>query len=291
MPLITGDAILMHAQKNGYAVCAFNIENMEMVQAVVEAAEEKKSPVIIQTSANTVKYASLEMFYAMVKAAVEKSSIPVALHLDHGDSKELALKAVRAGYTSVMIDASKNLFEENIHITTQVVDICKPIGVSVESELGTVGGKPGDIEYGADGYTKVEEAIEFVERTGISSLAVAIGTVHGVYKGKPNLDIELLKKLRSKVIVPLVLHGASGLSEEDVKKCVKFGISKINYATELRIAFSDSVKEYVTSHDKIIDPKLFTKYARETVKQVVMEKMDICGSSNQVAQAIWRNSQ
>lgn len=287
MPLVTGNVILKHAQENGYAVCAFNVENMEMVQAVIEAAEEKKSPVIIQTSANTVKYASMTMFYAMVHTAAKNSPVPVALHLDHGDSRDLVLKAVRAGYTSVMIDASKQPFEENIRQTTEVVECCKPIDISVESELGAVGGKPGDIEYGADGYTNVEEAIEFVERTGVTSLAVAIGTVHGVYKGEPNLDLELLKSLRSRVNVPLVLHGASGLSEQDVQNCVKFGISKINYATELRIAFSDTVKEYVTSHDNIIDPKLFTKHARETVKQVVIEKMQTCGSSNQALQSIW----
>lgn len=287
MPLVSGDTILRHARENGYAVCAINIENMEMVQAVIEAAEEKNSPVIIQTSANTVKYASMTMFYAMVRAAVENSPVPVALHLDHGDSRDLALKAIQAGYTSVMIDASKQSFEENIRQTTEVVEICKPVGVSIESELGTVGGKPGDIEYGADGYTKVEEATEFVERTGVTSLAVAIGTVHGVYKGEPNLDLELLKNLRSKVNVPLVLHGASGLSEQDIKHCVEFGISKINYATELRIAFSDAVKEYITSHDNIIDPKLFTKHARQTVKQVVIEKMHLCGSSDQVKQTTW----
>lgn len=283
MPLVTGDFILQHARKNNYAVCAFNVENMEMVQAVVSAAEETDSPVIIQTSANTVKYAHMDYYSAMVQAALKHATVPVALHLDHGDSRDLAIQAIRAGYTSVMIDASKQPFEDNVMQTKNVVDVCKPIGVSVEAELGNVGGKAGDEEYGAAGYTKPGEAKEFVEKTGTTSLAVAIGTVHGVYKGEPNLDLELLAELRNTVDVPLVLHGASGLSERDIKRCVETGISKINYATELRIAFTEAVKEYFTMEENFVDPKKFTGYARDVVKQVAMEKMKMCGSTNQAS--------
>ena len=283
MPLVTGDFILRHARKNNYAVCAFNVENMEMVQAVISAAEETDSPVIIQTSANTVKYAHMDYYYAMVQAALKHAKIPVALHLDHGDGRDLAIEAIRAGYTSVMIDASKQSFEDNIKETKRVVDVCKPIGVSIEAELGNVGGKVGDTEYGTAGYTKPDEAKEFVEKTGTTSLAVAIGTVHGVYAGEPNLDLELLAELRKTVDVPLVLHGASGLSEQDVIQCVEKGISKINYATELRIAFTEAVKEYFTIDQNFVDPKKFTGHARSVVKQVAIEKMETCGSTNKAS--------
>ncbi|WP_342513561.1 class II fructose-bisphosphate aldolase [Sporosarcina sp. FSL K6-1522] len=281
MALVTGDRILQHAKQNGYAVCAFNVENMEMVQAVIEAAEETGSPVIIQTSANTVKYAHMDYYFGMVQAALKHATIPVAVHLDHGDGTELALQAIRAGYTSVMIDASKQPFEENVAKTAAVVEVCKPIGVSIEAELGNVGGKPGDTDFGASGYTKPLEAKAFVERTGVSSLAVAIGTAHGVYKGEPNLDLNLLAELKRTVDVPLVLHGASGLSEQDVRQCIEKGISKINYATELRIMFTEAVKEYFNLEDDFVDPKKFTGYAREKVKEVAKEKMITCGSNGQ----------
>lgn len=281
MALVTGDRILQHAKQNGYAVCAFNVENMEMVQAVIEAAEETGSPVIIQTSANTVKYAHMDYYFGMVQAALKHATVPVAVHLDHGDGTELALQAIRAGYTSVMIDASKQPFEENVAKTAAVVEVCKPIGVSVEAELGNVGGKPGDVDFGASGYTKPLEAKEFVERTGVSSLAVAIGTAHGVYKGEPNLDLNLLAELKRTVDVPLVLHGASGLSEQDVRQCIEKGISKINYATELRIMFTEAVKEYFNIEADFVDPKKFTGYAREKVKEVAKEKMITCGSNGQ----------
>ncbi|MEK4406180.1 class II fructose-bisphosphate aldolase [Sporosarcina sp. FSL K6-6792] len=283
MALVTGNEILQHAKQNGYAVCAFNVENMEMVQAVVEAAEETDSPVIIQTSANTVKYANMDYYYAMVEAALKHAKVPVALHLDHGDSTELALQAIRAGYTSVMIDASKLSFEENIKQTKAVVDLCQPIGVSTEAELGNVGGKPGDEDFGASGYTKPLEAKEFIERTCVSSLAVAIGTAHGVYKGEPNLDLTLLDELSKTVDVPLVLHGASGLSENDVKQCIENGISKINYATELRIMFTESVKEYFDTETSFVDPKKFMEYARTKVKELAKEKMYTCGSNGKAS--------
>lgn len=287
MTLVTTNDILRHAKENGYAVCAFNIENMEMVQAVVAAAEETGSPVIIQTSANTVKYAPMDMYMAMVSAALKQVNVPVALHLDHGDGTGLAQRAVRAGYTSVMIDASKQPFEENVKQTAAVVQLAKPVGVSVEAELGNVGGKPGDPEYGSDGYTKVDEAVAFVEQTGVDSLAVAIGTAHGVYHGEPMLDLDRLRTLRDALDVPLVLHGASGLTEQDVKNCINNGISKINYATELRIAFTEAVKEYFGLEQDFVDPKKFTGYARDRVKEVAIEKMRTCGSHGQAA-AWWK---
>jgi len=278
MPLVTTERMLLDAQKEGYAVGAFNVENLEMVQAVVEAAEELKSPVILQTSAKTIKYANFSYFHSLVKAAADGVSVPVALHLDHGDSFELAMQALRAGYTSIMIDGSHASYEDNICLSKRVVDACAPSKISVEAELGKVGGKEDDIDGGEGGLTEPLEAKEFVDRTNVTSLAVAIGTLHGVYKGVPNLDLERLSEIRKVVSVPLVLHGGSGLSEESIKECIKRGICKVNYATELRIAFTEGVKQALTDTPNIIDPKKFTGAGRDKVKQMAAEKIKTCGS-------------
>lgn len=280
MSLVTTKELLLDAQKNGYAVGAFNVENMEMVQAVVAAAEELKSPVIMQTTPSTIKYASPEMFYANVAAAAKNASVPVVMHLDHGSSFELAVHAFRAGYTSIMIDGSHSVFEENIAITKSVVDVCHAGNVPVEAELGKVGGKEDDLDGGnGGGYTVPPEAVEFVEKTGIDSLAVAIGTAHGVYKGTPKLDVERLSEIREVVSIPLVLHGTSGVPDEAVKECIRRGICKVNYATDLRIAFSNGVKEYLTANPDAFDPKKYNAVGREKVKEYVMSKMLVCGSN------------
>ena len=280
MSLVTTKELLLDAQKNGYAVGAFNVENMEMVQAVVAAAEELKSPVIMQTTPSTIKYASPEMFYANVAAAANNASVPVVMHLDHGSSFELAVHAFRAGYTSIMIDGSHSVFEENIAITKLVVDVCHAGNVPVEAELGKVGGKEDDLDGGnGGGYTVPSEAVEFVEKTGIDSLAVAIGTAHGVYKGTPKLDVERLSEIREVVSIPLVLHGTSGVPDEAVKECIRRGICKVNYATDLRIAFSNGVKEYLAANPDAFDPKKYNAVGREKVKEYVMSKMLVCGSN------------
>lgn len=278
MALVTTEQMFFEAKQGGYAVGAFNVENMEMVQAVVAAAEELKSPVIMQTTVSTVKYASFSYFHSLVKTAAEAASVPVALHLDHGTSFELAMQALRAGYTSIMIDGSHEEYEDNIEMTKKVVDACAPSRIPVEAELGKVGGKEDDVDGGDGGLTDPLEAKEFVGRTNVSSLAVAIGTAHGVYKGVPKLDIERLKEISRVVDIPLVLHGGSGLSEDAIKECIKLGICKVNYATELRIAFSDGVKEVILENPDVIDPKKFNGVAREKVKQMAISKMKICGS-------------
>ena len=280
MSLVTTKELLLDAQKNGYAVGAFNVENMEMVQAVVAAAEELKSPVIMQTTPSTIKYASPEMFYANVAAAATNASVPVVMHFDHASSFELAVHAFRAGYTSIMIDGSHSVFEENIAITKSVVDVCHAGNVPVEAELGKVGGKEDDLDGGnGGGYTVPSEAVEFVEKTGIDSLAVAIGTAHGVYKGTPKLDVERLSEIREVVSIPLVLHGTSGVPDEAVKECIRRGICKVNYATDLRIAFSNGVKEYLAANPDAFDPKKYNAVGREKVKEYVMSKMLVCGSN------------
>lgn len=279
MALVTTKQLLLDAQKNGYAIGAFNVENMEMVQAVVAAAEELKSPVIMQTTPSTLKYADVDYFYANVAAAAKKASVPVVMHLDHGSSFELAMQAYRAGYTSIMIDGSHSIFEENIAVTKAVADACHPGGVPVEAELGKVGGKEDDLDGGNGGYTVPSEAAEFVEATGVDSLAVAIGTAHGVYKGIPKLDIERLSQIREVVSIPLVLHGTSGVPDDAVRECIRRGICKVNYATDLRIAFTNGVKEVLTEKPETIDPKKYNAVGREKVKEYVMSKMLVCGSN------------
>ncbi len=277
MALVTSKEMLLNAQKGHYAVGAFNVENMEMVMAVIAAAEELNAPVMLQTTPSTVKYAGLSMYLANCKAAAEQASVPVAMHLDHGDSFALAMQALRTGYTSIMIDGSHNVLEENIALTKRVVDACAPSGIPVEAELGKVGGKEDDLDGGDGGYTVPEEAREFAEKTGVDSLAVAIGTAHGVYKGEPKLDLDRLSKIRDIVTIPLVLHGASGLSEEAVKESIKRGICKVNFATELRIAYTKGVREALNGDPSMFDPKKYGKAAMEQVKEIVKSRMLMCG--------------
>ena len=277
MPLVTAEKMLLDAQKGGYAVGAFNVENMEMVKAVLAAAEELKAPVMLQTTPGTIKYGTVETYAAIVKAEAEKVSVPVCLHLDHGDSFELAVQAMKAGYTSVMIDGSHEDFENNIAITKKVVDVAKAIGIPVEAELGKVGGKEDDLEADADTNTDPMEAKEFAERTGISSLAVAIGTAHGFYVGTPVLDKPRVSAIKEVVSVPLVLHGASGLSEEDVRECVERGMCKVNFATELRAAYTAAVKKLLEEKPETYDPKKLGKVGMEAVKEQVKIRMKMCG--------------
>lgn len=277
MPLVTSEKMLADAQKGGYAVGAFNVENMEMVKAVIAAAEELHAPVMLQTTPSTIKYGTLETYYAIVAAEAKKAAVPVCLHLDHGSSFELAVQALKAGYTSVMIDGSHEDFEGNIAVSKQVADVAKACGIPVEAELGKVGGKEDDLEAEADTNTDPMEAKEFVERTGVTSLAVAIGTAHGFYKGTPVLDKERVSEIRKVVSIPLVLHGASGLSDEEVRDCVRRGICKVNFATELRAAYTDAGKKLIEEKPDTFDPKKLGVVGMEAVKNLVMERMKVCG--------------
>lgn len=282
MPLVTTNEMLKKAQEGHYAVGAFNVENMEMVMAVLKAAEEMNSPVIMQTTPSTVKYAGLDYYLAMVKAAAERTTVPVAMHLDHGNSFDLAMQALRTGYTSIMIDGSHESFEDNIALTRRVTDACAPSGISVEAELGKVGGKEDDLVADHDSpYTDPQQAKEFAERTNVTSLAVAIGTAHGFYKGTPKLDFERLSAIREVVSIPLVLHGASGVPDDAVRESIKRGICKVNFATELRVAFSNGVKKYLAENPDAFDPKKYSAVGMEYVTELVKEKISVCGSEGQ----------
>lgn len=279
--LVTTYDMLKDAQSGGYAVGAFNVENLEFVMAVVKAANEKRSPVIMQTTPSTVRYASLEYFSAMVHAAARAATVPVALHLDHGDSYDLCLRAMKAGYTSVMIDGSHESFEDNIALTQSVACVGKAMGIPVEAELGKVGGKEDD---GPDAgnenpYTDPAEAREFVERTGCTSLAVGVGTAHGVYVGTPHIEQNVLTSIRNTVDVPLVLHGTSGVPDDQVKEAIKNGVCKVNYATELRQEFTRGFMQYMSENPKAFDPKKPDTEGMANIAAIVAEHMDNLGST------------
>lgn len=280
MSYVTTLEMLKNAQAGRYAVGAFNIENMEMAQAIVAAAENMRAPVMLATTSSTARYAPASVFYAIVRVLADAATVPVALHLDHGDSPESVENALKSGYSSVMIDASKLSLEENIATVRRVVNSAKHYHVPVEAELGKVGGKEDEHEVNDPGYTDPEEARVFVEATGIDSLAVAIGTAHGIYKVEPKLDVDRLTAIRKVVTIPLVLHGSSGLSDEAVRECVARGICKVNFATELRQAFTGGLREALAAKPDGFDPKLFLKPARESVLALVCERIIVCGSNN-----------
>ena len=249
----TSKDIIIKAKKGGYAVPAFNCENLEMVQAIIAAAEETKSPVLLQTTPSTVKYLTLRQAYAMVKAEADAASVPVSLHLDHCES-----------------------YEENIALTAKTVAEAHRRGIPVEAELGTVGGKE-DSRSASVAYTDPDQALEFYNKTGIDIFAVAIGTAHGFYKGEPKLDFALLEKIAGMIDAPLVLHGGSGIPDEMIRHTIELGISKVNFATELRAAMTAAVRKALCD-ESIIDPKKFLGPGREAIKALCIHKIKLCGS-------------
>lgn len=283
MPYVSTSAMLSDAKAEHYAVGAFNVENMEMCMAVIRTAEQMRSPVILQTTPSTIRYAGCGMFSTMVYFLAGRASVPVALHLDHGDSYSLTVDAMANGYSSVMIDGSHLPYDENVALTRRVVDTACVKGIPVEAELGRVGGKEDDLEGGSPGYTDPDTAVDFVRRTAVSSLAVAIGTAHGVYRTTPVLDTVRLAAIRDHLVaagldLPLVLHGASGLTTEAVRECVERGICKVNFATELRHAFTGGWRNTLTD-SALFDPKKPGKAGMELVSEVVRERINVCGSA------------
>lgn len=282
MAYVTTKELLADAVSHRYAVGAFNCENLEMAMAIVAAGEACRAPLIIQTTPSTVNYASVGLFAAMVRELAENAKIPVALHLDHGSSYDLCEAALDAGYSSVMIDGSKESLEDNIALTKRVVSLASEKGIPVEAELGTVGGKEDSTFSSGTAYTDPDDALRFVRETGCSSLAVGIGTAHGVYKGTPVLDTGRLSLIKDKLVaagrdLPLVLHGASGLSEEAIRECIARGIAKVNFATELRQAYTEGVKEYLLSDPDCFDPKKYGRAAMKKVQEAVIRRIEVCG--------------
>jgi tagatose 1,6-diphosphate aldolase GatY/KbaY len=279
MTLVSSTPLLEAARANGYAIGAFNVHTLEMLQAVVEAAEETQSPLILQSTVGTVKHLGADYIVAAARTASERSSVPIALHLDHCTDLSLIIQCIRAGYTSVMIDASMHPFEENTRMTNYIVEIARAAGVNVEAELGKVGGVEDDIivaEHDAL-MADPEECVTFVQRTGVHTLAPAIGTAHGIYKGEPRIDFNRIGQIAEKVSVPLVLHGGSGIPEAQVKRCVSLGMAKMNIATEIRIVFSDAIKRVFADNPEENDPRKYMAPAKKAVKEAAIEKMRMLG--------------
>ncbi|WP_274362196.1 class II fructose-1,6-bisphosphate aldolase [Paenibacillus thermotolerans] len=280
MALVSSTPLLQRARAERFCIGAFNVHTLEMLQAVVEAADETQSPLIIQSTVGTVKHLGADYIAAAAEVASRKTRVPIALHLDHCTDFPLIVQCIRAGYTSVMIDASMLPFDDNAAMTKKVVEVARAAGVNVEAELGKVGGVEDDIVV-ADNEALMADPAEcerFVELTGVDTLAPAIGTAHGIYKGEPNIDFERIRRIAERVAVPLVLHGGSGIPEEQVKRCVSLGMSKMNVATELRIAFSNAIKEVFDRNPQENDPRKYMVPAKQALKQMAMEKMALCGS-------------
>lgn len=281
MNILSTREMLNKAQREGYAVPAFNIHNLETLQVVVETAAELKSPVILAGTPSTIDYAGGEYIVAMAEVAAKKYDIPIAIHLDHFEKIDEIKHYVNIGFKSTMIDASHESFEDNIAIVKQVVEYAHRYDATVEAELGRLGGQEDDLvvdEKDAK-YTNPEQAKEYVERTGIDSLAVAIGTAHGLYKGEAKLDLDRLAEIRDMVDVPLVLHGASDVPDELVKKAISLGICKVNVATDLKIPFSDAVKKYFIENPDANDPRKYMAPGKEAMKKIVAHKIMVCGSN------------
>lgn len=307
MPLVTTKEMFKKAYEGGYAVGAFNVNNMEIIQGIVEAANELKSPIILQVSAGARKYAKHNYLIKLVEAALLESDIPIALHLDHGDDFEICKACIDGGFSSVMIDGSKHSFEENIRLTKQVVDYAHAHGVTVEGELGKLAGIEDAVNVNAEdaSYTNPNEVEEFVKRTGVDSLAIAIGTSHGAFKFKPGtkpmLRFDILHEIERRLPgFPIVLHGASSVSQEYVKiiqanggqlqdaigipeemlrEAAKSAVCKINIDSDLRLAMTAGIREVFTAHPDYFDPRQYLTVGRKNVKDVVAHKIrEVLGS-------------
>ena len=281
MKILSTREMLKKAQREGYAVPAFNIHNLETLEVVVETAAELKSPVILAGTPSTISYAGGEFIVAMAETAAEKYNIPIAIHLDHFEAVEEIKHFINLGFRSVMIDASHEEFEKNIEIVKEVVEYAHKYDVTVEAELGRLGGQEDDliVDEKDSKYTNPKQAREYVEKTGIDSLAVAIGTAHGLYKGEAKIDFDRLKEIRDMVDVPLVLHGVSDIPDELVKRAIALGVCKVNVATDLKIPFSDAVKKYFIENPDANDPRKYMTPGKEAMKKVVEHKIMVCGSN------------
>jgi fructose-bisphosphate aldolase class II len=283
MPLVSMNEFLPKAKKNKFAVGQFNMNNLEFAQAIVEAAMIEKSPFIYGVSEGALKYMGIEFTVALAEAAAKKSGLPIALHLDHGSSFEVAMKCIRAGFSSVMFDGSHYSFEENIRLTKEVVKAAHAMGVSVEGELGTIGGVEDDISVDeADAsLANPEEAIRFWEETGVDCVAIAVGTAHGMYAGEPNIRFDIIEKVASQIPVPVVLHGGSGVPDEMIRKSIEVGVGKINVNTENQVACTGTIREVLAKDAKVYDPRKYLTPARNAMVEVVQSKIKLFGSGNQ----------
>ena len=280
MALVSATEMLEKAHAGHYAVGAFNINNLEWTKAILQAAQETNSPVILGVSEGAAKYmGGFNAITGMVKGLMQdlNISIPVCLHVDHGSSKETCIKAIDAGFTSVMIDASRHELEENIKITKEVVEYANERGVSVEAEVGHIGGTEDNITSSATNAT-LEDCLTLYENTGIDSLAPALGSVHGFYKGEPNLDFETMKTINENLPIPLVLHGGTGIPDDKIKKAISCGISKININTDLQSVWSKAVRKFLEENKEVYDPRKIIGSGEQAIKTRIEEIVTLFGT-------------
>jgi fructose-bisphosphate aldolase class II len=282
MALLNLKDVLSHAYENKYGVGSFNVINMEFLEAIIEAAEKKQSPVILSIAEVHFKYINIENITPAIREVARRSDVPVVVHLDHGTSFPAIVRALRAGFTSVMYDGSVLPYEENVRNTQEVVRMCHAVGVTVEAELGHVAGAEGGGDDGSGGhqspeefYTNVDEAIDFVRRTGVDCLAVAVGTAHGLYKGTPKLDYERLSQLNNALKIPLVLHGGTGLAAEDFRRAISMGVAKINFYTGMSVAACDAIREVLQQKPDIISFPDMMQDVKASIQKTVEENMEI----------------
>lgn len=282
MPLVPMTHFLSQAKREKFAVGQFNINNLEFTQAITEAGIEENSPLIFGVSEGALRYIGLDYVVALAKTAAERSGLPIALHLDHGSSFDVVMQCIRAGFSSVMFDGSHYPFEENVRLTKEVVRAAHAVGVSVEGELGTIGGVEDDLDVDEEDATlaKPEEAIRFYEETKVDALAIAVGTAHGMYKGEPRIRFDIIEEVSRNIDVPIVLHGGSGVPDEAIKKAISLGVGKINVNTESQVACTKVVRELLAKDESLIDPRKYLGPARDAIKEVVISKMRLFGSSN-----------
>jgi len=281
MSLYTLKEILAPARAGGYAVGAFNVHSLEVIPAVVEVAEQEQAPIILQFTEGTLKFCGYNNIRALAGNLAREARVPVTLHFDHGSSYEGCVRAIQAGLSSVMIDASKKPFAENVATTKKVVELARAAGVSVEAELGRVAGQEEQITVSeAEAtFTDVDEAVRFVAETGVDALAVAVGTAHGFYKWEPKLAHDLLAKLRDAVPVPLVLHGGSGVPEDEIRRAIANGICKLNIATEAKYAWAQALRHSLASQPEEFDPRPILTPVKTAVQEVVRAKIRMTGSA------------
>ncbi|PKM50001.1 MAG: tagatose-bisphosphate aldolase [Firmicutes bacterium HGW-Firmicutes-7] len=279
MPLVNSLELIQKARDHKKAIAAFNIHNLETIQAVIEGAAELNSPVIIATTPGTLGHAGIENIAAIVKVLALQVNIPIALHMDHCTSFDTIVECIKSGYTSVMIDGAHLEYSENVELVKAVVRMAHAVGVQVEGEIGKIGGVEDDLFVNeADAaFTVPAEAKKFVDDTGIDTLAVAIGTAHGMYKGEPKLDYKRIEEIKNLVEVPLVLHGASGVPDESVKKAISLGMAKVNIATELKNPMVGAIRKSLLNPEQN-DPRKYMGAAKEAVKEVVKNKIKLCGT-------------
>jgi fructose-bisphosphate aldolase class II len=283
VPLVSMNEFLPKAKEGKFAVGQFNMNNLEFAKAITEAAMEENSPFIFGVSEGALKYMGIEYTVAIAEAAAKQSGLPIALHLDHGSSFEVAMKCIRAGFSSVMFDGSHHSFEDNIRLTKEVVKAARAMGVSVEGELGTIGGVEDDISVDeADAsLAKPEEAIRFYEETGVDCVAIAVGTAHGMYKGEVKIRYDIIEEVTKAIPVPVVLHGGSGVPDEAIRLSIAAGVGKINVNTENQVACTEAIRQVLAKDAKVYDPRKYLTPAKNAMVEVVRTKIRLFGSSNQ----------